>query len=358
MQRDKEIQKRWSDRALAGRSPEELECLVTQLFWLQDLMVQVGRTEDVHTTHAVAVHSIAKILETQWCGLLLWQEDALVPVAFEGDVKPGGLLRLETPCAALMRLLEPDADVIALRDQEAGVQIQSIWPGVSLGCLLAASLRCSHHPRALLLSGGETENPLPEVTMIMLSALSNSLVVAFDRAKLYERVSQWAVTDALTGAANFRMYRDVLDRLILRSNETGRPFSLLLLDVDSFKAYNDINGHPAGDSVLIELTEVMRGCLDRTDLLARCGGEEFAILLPGKNIDEAMEKAERLREAVATHSFPREQEIPAGGLTISVGVACCPIHDSTANGLSNKADKALYRAKWMGKNLVQGWERK
>jgi len=351
-------QKEWEDRVISGRSPEELECLVTQLFWLQDMMVQVGQTEDVPNTHAVAVHSVARILETQWCGLLLLVDGELEQVAFEGESGQGGVRRLKKPCQALVRLFEPDADVVSLQDAEAKEQIQSIWPGMAVDCLFAASIRCNHHPKSLLLSGGEEEPSALEVTMILLSALANSLAVAFDRAKLYERVAQWAVTDGLTGAANYRMHRDVLDRLILRSGETGRPFSLLLVDVDSFKEYNDINGHPAGDQALIELTRVMQGCLDRTDLLARCGGEEFAILLPGRDLEEAYETAEALRAAVEVHRFPEEEAISSERLTVSVGVACCPLHDSSADGLTDKADKALYRAKWMGKNLVQTWESK
>jgi len=355
-QHGRDADRGWEDRIISGRSPEELECLVTQLFWLQDMMVQVGQTEDVPNTHAVAVHSVAKILETQWCGLLRWVEGQLEEVAFEGEAGQGGVHRIEKPCPALMRLLDPDADVVALEDQEAKEQVGCLWPGLAVDCLFAASIRCNHHPKALLLSGGEAQPSALEVSMILLSALTNSLAVAFDRAKLYERVTQWAVTDGLTGVANYRMHRDVLDRLILRSGETGRPFSLLLVDVDSFKEYNDANGHPAGDGALIELTDVMGACLERTDLLARCGGEEFAILLPGKDLEDAVQMAEKLRGAVEDHQFPQEEAISTKRLTVSVGVACCPLHDSTADGLTDKADKALYRAKWMGKNLVQRWE--
>ncbi|HLG72660.1 MAG TPA: diguanylate cyclase [Chloroflexota bacterium] len=168
------------------------------------------------------------------------------------------------------------------------------------------------------------------------------------RRQLAERAAemeQQALTDELTGLPNRRAFDHHLDRLV-RAVERGSQFSMLMLDIDHFKKVNDTHGHAAGDRVLQELADTLQSRIRVSDVAARVGGEEFAVLLPRASASEAARVAEALRVAV------QERDIRWNGrripITISIGVA-----DSAVEGsIAEAADAALYRAKANGRNVV------
>jgi two-component system chemotaxis family response regulator WspR len=167
------------------------------------------------------------------------------------------------------------------------------------------------------------------------------------------RLEELATTDGLTGLANYRHFRQVLDQELRRADRMGYDLSLIMADVDHFKTYNDTHGHPAGDGVLKKVAEILGMRLRQTDLAARYGGEEFALVLVGAGEEEARKVAEDLRAQVQRHGFPGEASQPGGGLTISMGVACHRRGSGEASeGLLERADRALYQAKNSGRNQV------
>ncbi len=161
-----------------------------------------------------------------------------------------------------------------------------------------------------------------------------------------------ATIDALTGLFN----RFWMDRMLLRQMERARvghePLSLLLVDVDHFKAFNDQHGHVAGDGALRSVASAMRESVRPTDLVARYGGEEFAVLLPGAQLEQAGEVAERVRRAVRTASMVHLDGRPLPGVTVSLGVAEMPEGATSPAGFVEVADRALYRAKEAGRDRV------
>src|ERR1043166_8768574 len=158
-----------------------------------------------------------------------------------------------------------------------------------------------------------------------------------------------AFTDHLTGLANRRRFERQLDREVSRVLRYEHPFSLLMLDIDSFKNLNDTYGHDAGDEAIRRLARVLREGTRGIDLAARIGGEEFAVLLVETNRQAATEVAERLRVSI------KALGIPSGGqVTASVGVAECPTDAHTAAGILKAADVALYEAKREGRDRVVG----
>ncbi len=166
------------------------------------------------------------------------------------------------------------------------------------------------------------------------------------------RLERLAVTDGLTGLFNHRRFQEALHSELLRCERHKRPLAVLMLDVDFFKKVNDSMGHPAGDELLRRLADVLAEDLRQTDLISRYGGEEFAVLLPETTKAEAMQVAERMREAV-------EQQINENNawtqrITISVGVATFPEDAKSAETLLEAADQALYVAKRQGRNRVIG----
>ncbi|MGV8967743.1 MAG: diguanylate cyclase [Cellulomonas sp.] len=184
-----------------------------------------------------------------------------------------------------------------------------------------------HHPR------------LPESALDLVELVAAEIAAALDRAGLVALLATQARTDPLTGAANRRSWDELLDRELARAGRTGDPLTVALVDMDHFKAYNDEFGHNAGDMVLRDLVTALRGELRTTDVIARWGGEEFALAVPVCGMEQAHQIATRLLRL-----------IPAGQ-TASIGLTQAGPGD-TPRSLIGRADRALYAAKDSGRNRV------
>ncbi len=171
-------------------------------------------------------------------------------------------------------------------------------------------------------------------------------------AEANTRLAQLAVTDGLTGLYNHRHFHERLALEVERSMRNGLPLSLLMIDVDHFKHYNDHHGHPAGDAVLRQLAHIMADGRRANDFCARYGGEEFSIVLVDTQKLTAAKVAERLRDQVCTHGFEHAAVQPGGKLSVSIGVATYPEDAGDAEGLVRAADAALYSAKHGGRDCV------
>lgn len=158
--------------------------------------------------------------------------------------------------------------------------------------------------------------------------------------------------DGLTGLYNHRHFHQLLESEIARSIRYNHPLSLIMLDIDYFKTYNDLNGHPAGDMVLEKIAWVIKQSIRTCDLAARYGGEEFAIIVPETDKEGAAVLARRLGKLVEETQFDREQVQPGGKLTVSLGLASYPLDAIEKKDLIEKADQALYQAKESGRNRL------
>lgn len=186
----------------------------------------------------------------------------------------------------------------------------------------------------------------------LLAAIGNQVAVGLVNVRLYAEVQRLAITDPLTGLANRRTFEQRLAEEVRRARRYYRPLSLIMADLDHFKVYNDTYGHPAGDVMLQEVANLLRTHVRETDLVARYGGEELAILLPETPRVGALAVAEKIRVAVEEHPFPGREALPGGRLTISLGVATFPEDGDEPEALVQCADEALYRAKALGRNRV------
>jgi diguanylate cyclase (GGDEF)-like protein len=167
-------------------------------------------------------------------------------------------------------------------------------------------------------------------------------------------LKEMALKDGLTSLFNHRYFQEMLAVEIARSRRYEKPCSIVFMDVDNFKTFNDTHGHPEGDKLLKKLASILVGSVRCTDVAARYGGEEFVLLLPETPKEGAMKIAEALRAKVEAEPFPGREKQPLGKVTISVGVACYPEDGTDAPSLLAFADQLLYQAKRGGRNRVLG----
>ena len=168
--------------------------------------------------------------------------------------------------------------------------------------------------------------------------------------RLKSVAEELSVTDELTQLYNYRYLKDYLEMEIKKSRRHNYSLSLLMIDIDYFKNYNDCNGHLAGNQILAKLADLLKNSCRETDIITRYGGEEFAIILPETDINNAMLVAESLRNRTQSVLFPLADTQPNGKITISIGLANFPRDCQTAEELVDKADQALYWAKKHGRN--------
>ena len=173
--------------------------------------------------------------------------------------------------------------------------------------------------------------------------------MAIENLRLAESLERLAVTDDLTQVYNYRFLKSALRREIKRAGRFGQELSLIMLDVDNLKTYNDHNGHLRGSFLLKEIAGLLAEQVRTFDLVAKYGGDEFTLILPQTGSEGAYAVAERMRLAVASHAFPLASP---GAITISLGVATFPGDARDGRELLRAADSALYRAKKDGRNRI------
>ncbi|RYZ38175.1 MAG: GGDEF domain-containing protein, partial [Myxococcaceae bacterium] len=167
----------------------------------------------------------------------------------------------------------------------------------------------------------------------------------------FAAVEDLAYVDDLTRLFNTRYLQLVLDREVNEAVQTQRPFSLLFLDLDRFKAINDTHGHLVGSRVLVEAARVLKGCVRDPDVVARFGGDEYVVLLRGTDSGGALKVAERIRRTMETHQFLGREGL-ALKLTTCIGVASFPEHAQDKDTLLDLSDRAMYRGKRGSRNVV------
>jgi diguanylate cyclase (GGDEF)-like protein len=174
-------------------------------------------------------------------------------------------------------------------------------------------------------------------------------------AREYMDTASRALTDELTKAYNRHFFDDEFKRLFVQARSNGTVFSLIMLDLDHFKIYNDLNGHIQGDIALMETVRILHAVCSQDDAVCRYGGEEFAILLANQPLNIALKTAENIRQAIFDYRFVNEQGLPGGRLSASLGVTAYREDITSPQNMVEEADVALYRAKNGGRNRVKAF---
>ena len=191
--------------------------------------------------------------------------------------------------------------------------------------------------------------------MDFMALTSHQISVGIEKASLFMKTEQLSQLDGLTGLYNHRVFDEKLEQEVSKRSRTGKSLSLIMLDIDHFKQFNDNFGHQEGDAILKELAVVIKGqCRHTTmDACFRYGGEEFSVILPELELGIAVKVADRMRRIVENHAFRIKEKHPGTALTISLGVAGLNgSEDVKPEELLKKADEALYASKRSGRNRV------
>ncbi len=263
-----------------------------------------------------------------------------------------------TGAEPLKPTLEAVAALVLRRGSEYAAADLSVEPDVAediRGSVIAVPLQAHElvgvlvgldpTPSASAPTFGPTVGALLRTTLLPVA-------VALDTALRLERAEALSVTDDLTGLYNARYLNAALRREVKLVARTRQPLSLLFLDLDGFKAVNDRHGHLTGGRALVEVASELKRCARETDIVARFGGDEFAVILPGTATQGAVALGERMRAMFGSRIFLKGEGLSVR-LTASIGVATLPDGAVSAEDLLTVADTAMYRVKASGKNGIQ-----
>jgi len=336
------------------RTNEELERRLAEIFFTHEFFKALTSYSRVDDVCSLIVDGANGILGAEIsCVYLVSREDwTLQLAAFQGRSEDN------------FRPTIPVQETIlgaAFRDgtaQEKDVPYESessswfTFPGV-IRSQAAVALRTGDQVMGVLVVGSSIYRALTQLESDRLQVIGNQSSLSLQSALLHEELERLSVTDRLTELYNHGYFQQRLAEEFIRAERFGHSLSLILADIDDFKAFNDTYGHPRGDKVLQTVSAVIRSNLREIDVAARYGGEEFVVLLPETDAEGARSVAERIREEVEGTEFRGGHNIPAVHKTISLGVASFPGNATRASGLLEEADRAMYIAKRAGKNQVR-----
>jgi diguanylate cyclase (GGDEF)-like protein len=193
-----------------------------------------------------------------------------------------------------------------------------------------------------------------ESDIVIIAAVADFAAIALENARNYKRINELVITDDLTGLYNSRQFGQLIETEAIRSGRYREPFSLIFLDLDHFKGINDTHGHLVGSRMLSEFGKLVGRHIRSSDMAARYGGDEFAIILPNTGKEKAIIMANNLLQAMKETKFVADDNTPIT-LTASFGVATCPDDADNRAGLIKAADCAMYDAKADGRAGVRGF---
>jgi diguanylate cyclase (GGDEF)-like protein len=227
-------------------------------------------------------------------------------------------------------------------------ELTKVFAGIPVDSLFAFPLVVENEVVGVLMITNPSVRTMPEQESRIMASIAHQASIAIQNVVHLKTEKKKADTDGLTGLFNRRYFNEQIEEAVYRALERKSALSLILMDLDDFKHYNDTYGHPAGDQLLKIVANTLTGAVRDHDIVARYGGEEFAIILKDTSNQLAVDIAERVRLAVAT--------LPKGAMkcpvTLSLGVATMPDHATDRAALLEYADSSLYQAKKSGKNKV------
>ncbi len=325
---------------------------------ITEIHQSIGANLELQKIAEILVKKLTKIMNCDGCAIILKENHTIKVIAgFGFDENPPKL----TP--------DPDSPIIKdIIENKRSLFIQNRESTQADGCLPVTgdikSLICTPvivrgEVKGIIHIDSKKPNAFTKKDVEFVEILSSQISIAFERALLFKKTKDLSIIDPLTSCYNRRKLMEDLEHEINRCKRYGRRFSILMIDIDWFKNYNDFHGHLKGDELLKIISSLLIRNVRGADSVYRYGGEEFLILLPELGKRDAFIVGEKLRKIIENWTFEGESRSqPNKSITISVGVATFPDDGITKEGLLQVCDSALYRAKDTGKNRVIAFEAK
>jgi diguanylate cyclase (GGDEF)-like protein len=316
-----------------------------------DVIADSVRALNASTDPAMVASALLARL-SEWVPVGTWSVVAVDPdggVRWLAGREMDGLLKAPTEAIAdaVVQTERPYLTSRLAADPQIGEHLEAAaigWPILAYGAVVGVLVGLDH--------GRSRRQPVLGPTFrAAMTRLMEPAGYALAHALRVARAEALSVTDDLTQLYNSRYLHDALRKEAKRALRGGRPLSLLFVDLDGFKRINDAHGHLLGSRALVEAAAIIRGSARETDIVARFGGDEFALVLPETGVEGACAVARRLRDRMAKHVFLTDRG-PGSRLTASIGVATLPEAADTAEGLIEAGDAAMYRVKEEGKDGI------
>src|SRR5712691_9942800 len=352
-----------------ARLKSELERLRSELDYrshiaesLQHFLERISSSDPAQTYNSVLTNS-KELLEAERLSLLAFDEvsnELILRAAIGLSVEPSEVNRLRLGEGISGGVLESGKPVVLQNIEGAEFEPAPAERNYKTKSFISYPLAIGGRRIGVLnatdKSGGGS---FDEVDLSLLEQIGPQVAVALELAESQQRATEFqlrSITDERTGLPNSRYLEERLPEEVNRSKRYNYPMSFLMIDIDDFKSYNDLNGHLAGNIALQITAQCLKDTLRSADVAIRYGGEEFCILLPQTPVQEARVIAERIRQGVANTSYPHGKRQPLGSVTISIGVSTFTKHIDTAESIIAAADRALYIAKRKGKNRIEVYQ--
>jgi diguanylate cyclase (GGDEF)-like protein len=329
---------------------------------LQHFLERISSSDPAKTYAAILKNSRA-LLHAERASLLVFDEisnELVVKAAFGLSAEPSEIARQRLGEGISGSVLETSKPLLVTDDRDISLKLAPEGRNYRTTSFISYPITIGGRKIGVLnvtdkAGGGKFD----EVDLSLLEIIGPQIAVALERAEWQERATEFqlmSITDPLTSLPNRRYMEERLSEELNRSKRYDYPMSFLMIDIDDFKTYNDLNGHQAGDLALQITAHCLKATLRAADVASRYGGEEFCILLPQTPLNEAEVIAERIRQRVANTSYPHGKSQPLETVTISIGISTFSRYIDTSERVIAAADRALYSAKHLGKNRIEVYQ--
>jgi diguanylate cyclase (GGDEF)-like protein len=328
------------------RTHAELRRWIASLNALHDVSTSISAALDEELVLERLLESLAQLVPSESAAVYLSQQ----PEPLHLRASDGRALRIDLAESARWSTTALGRSLLAAL--ERGDTAGTLTAEEQGEAALSVPLRSRGQTLGLLLLLRDASTPYTAEEQRLVKLVASVVGVALENARLYQETQRLATVDPLTELFNYRYFHQTLSLEVARAKRHGYALAVLMADLDHFKRVNDTYGHPKGDELLREVARAASAQLRRTDVLARLGGEEFGVILPGSAYSAVAIVAEKLRAAVGRVRVPSGLGRDKIRITISVGGVSVSPADAEPRSLVNRADQALLRAKQAGRNRV------
>jgi len=312
----------------------------------------IGSNLKLEEISRILVRELISIASCDGCAILLIKGGKVEILAERGFSKAFGEVEFNMSMPAIKYVVDTKQAIFTGEVMNSSVSSR-VPCGYSMNSLICTPIVINDEVRGIIHLDSWGKNAFDEEDLELTKLLAKEISIAIERSFLYSQVWDISIRDGLTGCFNRRKFDVDIVAELASAKQYEKPLSLLMLDIDWFKKYNDFHGHPKGDALLKGISNVLVSNIRALDKVYRYGGEEFAVLLPDTGKEKSSHVAIRLQETIEQEQFEGERESqPDEKITISIGVADFPSDANHGDGLIEAADSALYKAKQSGRNRV------